>query len=39
MCVKVARDQDFQEQVGSSQWFDLMDPEKVGAFVLQQVRK
>ena len=27
--VCVARDQDFHDQIGSQQWFDLMDPEKV----------
>ena len=29
MVVKVARDEDFQQQIGSHQWFDLVDPEKV----------
>ncbi|KAL3135524.1 hypothetical protein ABBQ38_006004 [Trebouxia sp. C0009 RCD-2024] len=32
MKVCVARDQDFQDQIGSHQWFDLMDPEKVKSF-------
>ncbi|KAL3158692.1 hypothetical protein ABBQ32_011433 [Trebouxia sp. C0010 RCD-2024] len=32
MKVCVARDQDFQDQIGSHQWFDLMDPEKVKCF-------
>ena len=27
--VCVTRDQDFQDQVGSHQWFDLVNPEKV----------
>ena len=27
--VCVARDQDFQDQIGSQQWFDLVNPEKV----------
>ena len=27
--VCVARDEDFHDQIGSHQWFDLMDPEKV----------
>ena len=31
LCIKVARDQDFQDQIGSHQWFDLMDPNKVSA--------
>ena len=29
MCIKVARDQDFQDQIGANQWFDMMDPMKV----------
>lgn len=29
MKVCVAQDQDFQDQIGSHLWFDLMDPEKV----------
>ncbi|DBA66805.1 TPA: hypothetical protein ACH3X2_001945 [Trebouxia sp. C0005] len=32
MCIKVARDQDFQDQIGSNQWFDMMDPTKVAQF-------
>lgn len=27
--VCVAQDQDFQDQIGSHQWFDLVNPEKV----------
>ncbi|KAL0044763.1 hypothetical protein WJX82_008656 [Trebouxia sp. C0006] len=32
MCIKVAREQDFQDQIGANQWFDMMDPVKVAQF-------
>ena len=33
----IARDQDFADQIGSHQWFDMMDPEKVTQLCLDKI--